>query len=434
VTDYLPPHDEANEQAVLGAILLGPSTLSGLLADGLTVEHFYRPRWRKVFGAMRALANASEAIDTVTVCGELRRTGELEDAGGEGTVYALEAAVPNAGALYNYVDRLKRLYRHRVRYEVGAQLMAAAYEQDEGAEAAAEARLVENGHDAARYLTPLARQEALMEVLAQGEDALWKTPWSRLDMLLNGGLRRGQLTTVAGWASHGKSVVVTYLLSHLTGQGARCCLYTNEMDATEIDTRSLARESGVAYWRVAQGKLKDGEHAKAFEAVKRIGEDYALVQAAGMTAEEIAADVRRQRWDVAAVDLLNGLPKASETKDIDHNVATLAAASRQANCHVFACQHLNQARHVGKDYPPEPVASDIRGSGAIYNLSNNVVFVYLSEDDSDPGMPGTDAVLKLEKARGGKRGRVQVVFQPARMRFLPVQEEATEPLNTRSAA
>lgn len=261
--------------------------------------------------------------------------------------------------------------------------------------------------------------------VAQGEGTMWKTGFRRLDELLAGGLRPGQFTTIAGHASHGKSALATQLLSHVHGQGARCALYTNEMEGEELDLREIARESGIAHWRLVQGQVRPDERELFSKAINRVGESFELVEAAGMGAEEIAYDIRRERWDVACVDLLNGLPGASETKDIDRNVATLAACSRQARCHILACQHLNQSRHVGRAYPPEPAPSDIRGSGAIYNLSNNVLFVYLRESEVEEGEPGDQATLRLAKARGGIRGRLDAVFQPKRMRFLPALEPGT---------
>jgi replicative DNA helicase len=420
-----PPYDERTEAALLGALLLTPSALLTIASvEGLRVEHFYRNG--RVYSAMLVLHQAGESIDAITVTAEISRRGGLEQIGGESYVHSLTTMVDSVASVRTYARDLVTLARFREQFDAGRELQEAAAAGDREGVARAEAKLASVAAQVARRRPRQERQEAVLEIVDGQGGTKWTTPVTKLNEFLAGGLRPGQFTTVAGWASHGKSALTAQLLAHGARQGARCALYTNEMEAEELDLRSVARESGIPYWRLVQGKLRDGEHGSFLKAVKTLGQDFELIEAAGMTADEIAYDIRRERWDLAAVDLLNGLPRSAKTKDIDHNVATLAACSRQARCHILACQHLNQARHVGKEYPPEPVAADIRGSGAIYNLSNNVLFVYLreSEAEGERGLPSTSAVLKLEKARGGLRGKVDVTFQPKRMRFLPPLEAA----------
>jgi replicative DNA helicase len=421
------PHDEQMEAAVLGSVLLTSAALPPLVSvDGLRAEHFYRPRHRLVYDAMLALLQRAEPVDTLTVVAELRSAGKLRDAGGDRFVHALPAVVPAVGAVRDYARRVLDLARLRVQFDAGRELMEAAAAGDRERVARAEGKLASAAAEVARRRSRQERQEAVLEIVDRQGGTKWTTPFPKLNELLAGGLRPGQFTVIPGWTGHGKSVLTAQLLAHAARQGARCALYTNEMEAEELDLRSVARESGISHWRLVQGRLRQGEHERFLEAVKRLGEDFELVEAAGMTAEEIAYDIRRERWDVAAVDLLNGLPGSSEVKDIDNNVGVLAACSRQARSHVLACQHLNQTRAVGKDYPPEPVAADIRGSGAIRNLANNVLFVYIreSEVEGEQGLPGTTAILKLDKARGALPGKLEVTFQPKRMRFLPPLETA----------
>jgi replicative DNA helicase len=68
---------------VLGAILLDGRHLSSMILDvGLTEDDFYREAHGQVFAAMRALQQANEPIDYLTVTDQLERQGQLE-AGGE---------------------------------------------------------------------------------------------------------------------------------------------------------------------------------------------------------------------------------------------------------------------------------------------------------------------------------------------------------------
>lgn len=408
------PHDDQLEAGLLGAILVTDTVLPAIVSvEGVKPESFHRPSFGDIFRAMVAIGDRGERVDVGTLRHELARAGVSDKSLG-----AIIEAGAQVSEWRDYARRVVELARMRERFHAGRALMEAAASRSPEAVAEAEVALASTSHETVRRRSREERQEAVLAV-AEGRGTVWRTGFRKLDELLAGGLRPGQFTTVGGWASHGKSALATQLLSHVHGQGARCALYTNEMEGEELDLREIARDSGIAHWRLVQGQVRPDERELFSKAINRVGESFELIEAAGMSAEEIAYDIRRERWDVACVDLLNGLPGASETKDIDRNVATLAACSRQARCHVLACQHLNQARHVGRAYPPEPAPSDIRGSGAIYNLSNNVLFVYLHESDVEEGEPGDRATLRLAKARGGLRGRLDAVFQPKRMRFLP---------------
>src|SRR5919198_1353333 len=101
----VPPQNIEAETGVLGAILLTEQALDGVLLEvGLRPEDFYRPRHQLVFRSMIRLKEKAEpdAVDALTVCDDLRRAGELEEAGGEDYVHSLPTVVPAVGAVMHY--------------------------------------------------------------------------------------------------------------------------------------------------------------------------------------------------------------------------------------------------------------------------------------------------------------------------------------------
>jgi replicative DNA helicase len=101
----LPPQNQEAEVSVLGAILLSEQALDGLLIDvTLRPDDFYRERHRLIFRAMIRLKDKTdpEPVDVLTVCEELDRSGELEEAGGTAYVHSLPNLVPAAGNVRHY--------------------------------------------------------------------------------------------------------------------------------------------------------------------------------------------------------------------------------------------------------------------------------------------------------------------------------------------
>ena len=96
------PHHLESERSVLGAMLRANE--AALLAfESLTPEDFYDAAHREIFSAMRALSDASRAIDLVTLDEELSRRGRLEAVGGAAYLVDLSRAVPAASNVQAYI-------------------------------------------------------------------------------------------------------------------------------------------------------------------------------------------------------------------------------------------------------------------------------------------------------------------------------------------
>ncbi|MDQ3934683.1 MAG: replicative DNA helicase [Actinomycetota bacterium] len=424
----VPPNNEEAEVSVLGAVLLSEKALDGAIDDGLAAGDFYRQRNRLVFAAMLSLQQAGEPVDVLTVCEELGRTGRLEEAGGDAYVHSLPNLVPAAGNVRSYARIVKHHSRMRDILDALEAARAAVFDEDEDALAKATTKLIV--HETGRKPRPTieARQEALAAHVQGGEVDTWPWPWPALQEA-TGGIWPGHLTIVGGITSHGKSVLIDQVLEHVKGKRPqlRVALYLNEMSVLERDMRQISRRADIPFMRLMLGKLREAETPRFVRAVGEL--QIEVVECAGWSADEIARDIFRQGWNLIGLDLLNKLPGSSKTEDIDENVRRLADAATEAGCTILAAQHLNRGRLVGA-YPPQPTLGDIRGSGQIADLANNVVFIYRKErvlqradgENFPTGKPGDEAVLDLAKGRNALLGEWPVVFDGGRQRFLEVDE------------
>ncbi len=77
--EKLLPHDTEAEEAVIGSLLIDGECMTRL---ELQAGDFYRERNAVVFQAARDLFDRGDAIDQLTIAGELGRTGLLESSGG----------------------------------------------------------------------------------------------------------------------------------------------------------------------------------------------------------------------------------------------------------------------------------------------------------------------------------------------------------------
>ena len=115
-----PPQALEVEEAVLGAMLIEPSSVDTALEE-LTVSCFYDPRHRMIFEAMDELVNEHVSVDIVTVSTKLRAKGNLEAVGGPVALAGLSEKVGAAAHIEYYVRILKQKSIQR-------ELITASYE------------------------------------------------------------------------------------------------------------------------------------------------------------------------------------------------------------------------------------------------------------------------------------------------------------------
>ena len=84
---HLQPQATDIERLVLGALMVDKDAFS-MISEMVHPETFYEPRNQKIFQAIQTLSLAEKPVDIATVTEQLKRDGNLEDAGGP--IYLLE--------------------------------------------------------------------------------------------------------------------------------------------------------------------------------------------------------------------------------------------------------------------------------------------------------------------------------------------------------
>src|SRR5215208_4620364 len=264
----VPPHNEEAEASVLGAILLTEQALDGVLLEvGLKPEHFYRPRHQLIFGSMIHLKEKAEpeAVDALTVCDDLRRAGQLEEAGGEAYVHSLPTVVPAVGAVMHYArivhdHALLRSLLYTTR-DIQGEVLAHRGEPRELIERA-EAMLFKIGHDGGsaemRTIEAVLHEEIdKLEELSRKDVGLTGVPSGFTDLdQLTGGFQPGNLIVVAARPSMGKSTLATNIAENAAiDHGKAVALFSLEMSETELAHRFIASQAKVSSDELRKGRV-----------------------------------------------------------------------------------------------------------------------------------------------------------------------------------
>lgn len=428
MTPDVAPHNEEAEQAVLGAVLITSAIVPKLVTDhGLRPDHFYRPAHRHIYAAAVAVSDAGGTPDPVAVCDELERRKQLVEQGQpsrayvhslQETVTSIAAYGQHAGIVLEHAQ-LRRLRdgAHRILQGVDARDYATI---GEGEQMLVRAEGVED-----RTATPHELAEELWGHLEGGDPETFRFPFPRLNKLTAGGMRRGQLGLVAGWSSHGKSVIIDQFLESSARDGLRVHLFINEMSRLERTQRTAARLAQVDFEKVMLNNLDSEERKKVAAVLNRI--PFGITDCAGWTAQDVTREVKRNRYDVVGIDILNRFPKANERKDLEEISRVLNELTKpsQGNCYILLGAHLNRNRAGLGLALPFPSLADLRETGMLVNDADHTFFVF-REQDEETGEPMANGIVRLAKGRSCRLGGLPVRFKGATMEFEPAVSEAVK--------
>lgn len=187
----VPPYSQDAEIAVLGSILLNDKVIH--VVDGIIEpSDFYVKAHRKIFEAMRGLANEGTAVDYVTLGNRLRATGDLEEIGGAIALSGLTDAVATSVNVDHYAGIVREAAAiRRVIYAAQTTVSSGLVANDVVVVADSVTAIVEASHYLARTRMPKS-----IFGLADGVIDLYKKvaggyrgipfPWPTLDAMTAG--------------------------------------------------------------------------------------------------------------------------------------------------------------------------------------------------------------------------------------------------------
>jgi replicative DNA helicase len=377
----VPPQNSEAENSVLGAILLTEQALDGVLLQvGLRPEDFYRPRHQLIFRSMIRLKEKAEpeAVDALTVSDDLRRAGELEEAGGEEYLHSLPTVVPAVGNVLHYARIVKDYALLRrvlgTSREIQDEVMSHRGDPRDLIERF-ESRLFRIGHEDGRgemrSLEELLHREVdKLEELSKRDVGLTGTPSGFMDLdSLTGGFQRGNLIVLAARPSMGKSSLATNMAENAAvGHGKPVALFSLEMSETELAHRFIASQARVSSDELRKGRVKGDRWPKVLKAVEKLAKAPLYVDdSSDIGILEIRAKARRlharHELGLIIVDYLQrlrpeGRPDSSRVEQVGQMSRGLKILARELDIPVIAVSQLSRA--VESRHPPIPMLSDLR--------------------------------------------------------------------------
>ena len=446
--EKLLPHNIEAEEAVIGSIMIDGDCITRL-APILKSQDFYRDRNRLCYEAAVALANRNQAVDQVTLAGELDRAESLDLVGGMAYLSHLVSITPTSVHAEDYAETVSRTSTFRAIIAAGNKITTIGYEDTPDVDAAI--RQAEDVLYSVRDQQRMGDFVSLREVLdrylqdqATDIDKLSSstpilTGFGDLDSLL-GGLQRSDMVILGARPSVGKSTLGLNMVLHAAKAGQTCAVYSLEMTADQLALRALAAESGIDSHRLRLGLYTTTEEDRIMQAAGMLSDLPVYIDDTpyqGMV--EIRGKARRldlqHGLDVVLVDylqLVQGQQRGYQTnrvQEITEISRSLKVLAGELNVAVIACSQMS--RMVENRPSHRPQLSDLRDSGSIEQDADVVMFIhredmYVTEEEwaqTRPNQPYPQGIAELivAKHRKGPTGSVMLEFKDNEVRFDSVQ-------------
>jgi len=439
----IPPQNLDAERAVLGSIMVRGGAFKEI-EDVVYAESFYSDKHRRIFEAMRNLANASEPIDFLSVSSKLDELNSLESVGGRTYLTELINTVPASTNVkyYAHIVGKKNVLRNLI--EAGDYITELSFEAgdedvDEVLDKAEKKIFSVVQSPSSQKVTPIKQSltEAWerLERLHQSKGELRGIPtgFSGLDNIL-AGLQRSDLIILAARPSIGKTALALDIARKVATQhNVPVGIFSLEMSSGQLIDRMLAAQSQVDAWKLRTGKItREEEFEKIRDSLDVLSKAPIFVDdTPGNSVIKIRSTARRMKAEhnlgLIVIDYLQLMTSNRQYDSMVMQVTEISKAlkslARELDVPVLALSQLSRAieSRGGK-----PRLSDLRDSGSIEQDADVVMFIHREDKYKEKDEKTNIAEILIEKHRNGPTGKVDLYFDEKKTSFIDMAEKGVQ--------
>ncbi len=403
--------------AVIGSMLIEPKLVGEVLTK-VQPEDFSDSRCQIIFQTIRSLFYEGQPVDPVTVSGRLQSIPDIVP-----SIMDILNQTPTAANIWAYVDLLKEQSRLRSIRTYAMQLMdAASVSEAQGLMAKA------NGVFSARPGVQRMSAAALLQDFRSRHQSGKRPeylPWGfrKLDEGLY--TEAGDFVILGGYPSAGKTALALHFAWHMA-KTKRVGFYSLETRTSKLADRSLAALAKIDMGAIKKSTLTHDHWAQLEAMEKSIAQsDLTMIQAGGMTVQDIQADALANRYEVVFIDYLQliATPRIiNRTEAVTSISLGLHQMAQANNIAVVALSQLRRPERQKGGAEGAPGMSPPRESGQLEQDADTIMLLYKEKPDE----PQSRRVLKVAKNKEGVIGKIFLDFDGKTQTFSEAKQSFYE--------
>jgi replicative DNA helicase len=440
----IPPQALDLEEAVLGAMMLENDRLAEVI-EVLKPEVFYKENHQIIFTAIQRLFAQNEPVDILTVTEELRKTGELDIAGGPYFITMLTNRVASTANIEFHSRIILQKFIQRELIRVSSEIIKDAYEDttdvfdlldkaENGLFAISEGSIGKSYMDMQTLL-----KEAIIEIAAgksqEGKLRGVGSGFTELDRITSG-WQKSDLIIIASRPGMGKTAFALTMARNAAIDFKKpVAVFSLEMSSVQLVTRLMSSETEIPQEKLRKGVMEDHEWAQLNARISSlIDAPLYIDDTAALSIFDLRAKCRRLKAhhdvQLIIVDYLQLMQGSQDTRgnreqEISSISRALKTLAKELNVPVIALSQLSRASEK-REKASKPILSDLRESGSIEQDADMVMFIYRPEyykidvDENGDSTAGVAEVL-IAKNRNGPLKDVRLRFVSKYAKFVDAE-------------
>ncbi|WP_367913051.1 replicative DNA helicase [Leadbetterella sp. DM7] len=430
------PHTTEIESAVLGALLIDKESVN-LIREILSPDSFYLEEHKVIYKVILDMADAGEAIDTLSVTRELRSKGLIRQVGGPRFVAALTSHINSASNVEFHAMIMAQAGIKREMIRVASEIMEEGIENEldifelldkteQSFFKISERNIRKNYADAKSIMkTTIAELE---NKKLNNNEGITGVPsgFKELDAL-TGGWQKTELIIIAARPGMGKTAfVVSAMRNAAVDHQKPVAIFSLEMSSTQLMLRMISAEAELDSEKLRKGTLQQHEWEQLHHRITRLASSNIFIDdTPALSILELRAKCRRLKaqHDIQMViidylQLMTGDAGSGVSNSREQEIATISRSlknlAKELEVPVIALSQLSRAVET-RGGNKRPQLSDLRESGSIEQDADMVMFLYrpeyykIMEDENGNSTEGVGEVI-IAKNRAGITETVQLRF------------------------
>ncbi len=464
---HLQPQNLEAEEVVLGALMIEQDAYS-IVSEILRPESFYDHRHQLIYQAISSLAMQEQPIDIITVTEQLRKTDQLDEAGGPYYITQLSSKVVSSAHIeyHALIIAQKFLARELISFTSNIQTKAFDATQDiDDLMQEAEGKLFEISQQNMKkdytQINPVIREAYdMLQKAAARPDGLsgLASGFHQLDKITSG-WQNSDLIIIAARPAMGKTAFVLSMARNIAvDQRLPVAIFSLEMSNVQLVNRLIVNVCEISSEKIRSGQLAPYEWGQLDYKIRELYDAPLYVDdTPSLSIFELRTKARRlvREHDVKLIiiDYLqlmsaNGMSFGNRQEEVSTISRSLKGLAKELNIPIIALSQLNRSveNREGLD-GKRPQLSDLRESGAIEQDADMVCFIHRPEyykiysDEKGRDLRGMAEII-VGKHRNGAIGDILLRFKSEFARFqnpdddliVPVEGETVYPSQLNQAS
>lgn len=446
-----PPEARELEEAILGALMLEKDAYS-IISDILRPQSFYEYSHQLIFLAIQNLAITQKPVDMLTVQEQLKKQGNLEEAGGAYYIAQLTGKVASTAHLEFHARIVAQKYMARELIHFTSLIQGKAFDETMDVDdlmQEAEASLFEISQQNMKkdviQINPIIDEAIhLINIAAQRDDGLsgLASGFHELDKITSG-WQKSDLIIIAARPAMGKTALVLSMAKNIAVNYKKPIgIFSLEMSNVQLVKRLIMNICEIEGEKIKNGQLAKYEWEQLDKKIHDLYDSPMYIDdTPSLSIFEFRTKARRlvreEKVELIIIDYLQlmnagGSGFGNREQEVSTISRSLKGLAKELNIPIIALSQLNRAVEsrisANAADSKRPQLSDLRESGALEQDADLVCFIHRPEyykiytDTEGKPLAGIAEII-VAKHRNGAVGDIRLKFKKPFAKFVNEDED-----------